>query len=162
MPSHPLQRGAFDGPSGRNLARILGIPIEELLRRVHPVNVFDEILGQDGNGARLRSEARHRGDELRRMLSEEGRVAVICGTTVARWMRLEDRWFEWKQSGGLRYAVIPHPSGLNRVNNDPVVRQAIRDLVLGAIERYEFEAAERQSADAFNASTERRVPEAMR
>lgn len=50
-----------------------------------------------------------------------GREVVICGYDAYRALEFPPppRPFLWKEVNGIRYCLLPHPSGLNRMYNDP-------------------------------------------
>lgn len=59
------------------------------------------------------------------------RVAVL-GVATLRALRLPrpTDWLEWGDGGGLRYTLMPHPSGRCREYNDPEFRARVGDAIL--------------------------------
>lgn len=69
-------------------------------------------------------EARARGETLWRTL--EGRTVVLLGRAVLAALWLQPRpMLLWSVSSGVRWCSVPHPSGLCRDYNDPLVRLAV-------------------------------------
>jgi hypothetical protein len=71
-----------------------------------------------------------------------GLNVVMLGTLVppALKLRYSGAWYEWTTTHtGMRYCVVPHPSGLNRIYNDVAYRQRtgglLVDLILDARRR---------------------------
>lgn len=68
------------------------------------------------------SVAKVMSSDLRASLS--GRRVVMLGTLVppALGFRHDGQWYNWREAD-LTYCVVPHPSGLSRVYNDPEYRK---------------------------------------
>jgi hypothetical protein len=66
-----------------------------------------------------------------------GSLVVVClGRRVADAVGVGDLdWFEWVGTGFGEAAVIPHPSGRNRLYNDPENRRSAGLVLRAAIER---------------------------
>jgi len=71
-----------------------------------------------------------------------GLNVVMLGTLVPPALKLcyGGAWYEWTTTHtGMRYCVVPHPSGLNRIYNDVTYRQRtgglLVDLILDARRR---------------------------
>ncbi len=109
--------------SGNRLREILGLTDEEYLKGTSRCNLC--------TGAWSAKSAR---EAAAHILAEEppGTCVVLCGAKVAKAfgvpygggyvVRCTDR--------GLRLLSIPHPSGLNRLWNDPEVAHAVRAAFL--------------------------------
>ena len=96
-----------------------------MARYVTWVNVLDTFPGKGGKGDTFpQPQARRRA--ARMPLTP---VTLVLGQQVAHAFRLAPIYFQWQDLRGRRVAVIPHPSGINRWDNDPVnVTQAQRFL----------------------------------
>lgn len=66
------------------------------------------------------------------LASIRSRTVVMCGTGVLRALGLSHTGFhlDMQQGVGFTYYTIPHPSGLTRDYNDPLVRARVGDLML--------------------------------
>ena len=135
--SDPLR--PFSGSSGARLERHLGIAAGTLGDCFELRNLIDRYPGRkegakgDGWDA---AAARDRARALRREL--EGRAFVLAGRKVAAAFGVaETPYFVWARFDGTKtsYAVIPHPSGVDRVWNSPATAARLRDLVLGIVGR---------------------------
>lgn len=115
-------RGAFDGRSGDWLARLAGLGRgrEELIEKLHCVNILDPDVMVDASGEPL---PRKLGIPLARRLLPflAGRAVIFAGLTAAKcFVGLTALpLFSWRRGrletgDELVYAVIPNPSGLNR------------------------------------------------
>lgn len=122
---------AFSGRSGERLIALSGLTYEEFWGRVDAVNLVIAWPGKAGP----------KGDKFPLMEARKAAVAymsglavvgpeyavfVLCGRAVARAFDLE--FLDWFKTYGIpRFAVIPHPSGVNHMWNDPrTTRQARR------------------------------------
>lgn len=58
--------------------------------------------------------------------SLEGRTVLVLGESVRRvlWLNPVPPLL-WNERGGVRWCLIPHPSGLNRWYNDPLNRLVV-------------------------------------
>lgn len=72
------------------------------------------------------------GERAGQLLKEfQGRDVVCCGNQVVKLLGLSKHsWTLWSKSQGLRYCVIPHPSGLTRNYNEPWFRSQVGELLL--------------------------------
>ncbi len=66
----------------------------------------------------------------------EGRRVILLGPAVAKAFKLERSAYEWckffdhpSENVSCLMAVIPHPSGLNRLYNDPEIQQRVSQLL---------------------------------
>lgn len=56
----------------------------------------------------------------------EGRTVLVCGQSVRRVLWLSDEPpLLWREYHGVRWCLVPHPSGLNRWYNDELCRLAV-------------------------------------
>lgn len=70
------------------------------------------------------TEAQEFGSKLWPTLT--GRTAVVFGQSARQSLWLPPAgWLSWQETGGVRWCVAPHPSGLTREYNDPVMRLAV-------------------------------------
>lgn len=148
-PSRTATGRAFDGPngSGARLSRLLGRP---LLDAVDAINLLDRWPGKKGKGdafpagtarrAALRLAPSLRNDVRR----GRGRAVIFVGRGVAAAFgestrcnatgRLYCLGWHWSEHG-FRYAILPHPSAVNRWWNDPKnvarARRFLRAAVAG-------------------------------
>lgn len=92
-------------------------------------NLFERYQGAQSNGAAFPMAA---AKELAKAKSSElwGRVVVMLGVRLPRAFGVEDAsFFEWRteldagEERALQWVMIPHPSGLNRILNDPTARE---------------------------------------
>jgi uracil-DNA glycosylase len=107
------------GASGRRLASLAGLDLDEFLNRFDRVSLLDHPTGKASTfDARA---ALDRADALREEL--DGRKAVLLGRLVARSFRLKDEDYEWfkpvQLPPNLEVAVMPHPSGVSTWWNSP-------------------------------------------
>ncbi len=114
---------SLTGSSGRNLAAVAGWPWHCYLRHTERINVFmDPVPRWPAKLARVRAQ------EL--MTELEGRTIVLCGARVAEAFGLADaQLFTWLHEDWANVAKIPHPSGSNRLWNDPAVRVQAREFL---------------------------------
>lgn len=121
-------RRPLDGPSGRRLERLAGLPPGALPARAEVVNLLRRWPGRSsGNGDAF--PAAEAGAAARRLLRRlRGRTVVLLGLGVARAFSARAEWFAWQRlPGGVLAAVAPHPSGVNHWWNDAGnVRRAAR------------------------------------
>lgn len=92
-------------------------------------NLFERYQGAQGDGAAFPTTAAR---ELAKAKSSDlwGRVVVMLGVRLPRAFGVEDaRFFEWRmeldagEERALQWVMIPHPSGLNRVLDEPTARE---------------------------------------
>jgi uracil-DNA glycosylase len=112
----------FDGQSGRRLER-LGVDLDG----VALYNVLDEWPGPAHKGSRFRvPDARPAAAALLERLSSHARV-VVAGHRAAAALGFRERYLVWAPGPtGALWAVLPHPSGVNRWWNDPENADAAR------------------------------------
>lgn len=113
---------AFDGASGRKLAELTGLSHDEFLERFETRNLLNGYPGRSDTGGdlftlALASEAATKATHD----WADGDVVVLAGRHVARAFGVYDLpYFQvahvW---GGVSLVVIPHPSSINRLWNDP-------------------------------------------
>lgn len=141
----------LSGAVGERLARWSGLEPEPggtrygqwywpLVEAFECRNLIERYPGPQGRGAAFPLDlAREAAREL--IPDMDGRRVVLLGSRLPRALYLEESPFEWRdvdvtESGfHMRYAVIPHPSGLNRVYNDPVNVERASATLREALER---------------------------
>lgn len=108
------------GVAGHNLWRmtneVCGVPRAQYMRTLHRINLC---VGEDYDPTAARDAA----EKLWPML--EGTRVILLGDAVRKscWLpKLE--LFNWYERDGVKWCQLPHPSGLNRLYNDPLVRLA--------------------------------------
>lgn len=136
-------RGAFRGPSGERLARILGVSIEALLGAVDARNLLDHYPGAhetatSGDAFPL-DEARAAAaamlpDLHNRRVLLAGRGVAVCFADGSPRLRHTLPMFEWAEhDAGFSACIIPHPSGTSRFWNDPTRRRAAAESLLSIL-----------------------------
>lgn len=122
-------RLALTGSSGKNLCRIMGWDWAQYLRRTERHNLFYDPQPKwrdfDAFVAAM-------------MLIPEvcGRRVplILLGRRVARAFSLDDlEEYDWQVVEGDTFMMLPHPSGRNRVWNDPAQRERARALIGGLL-----------------------------
>jgi uracil-DNA glycosylase len=121
----------FSGKCGKFLAELMSLTQEEMLAQHDFVNVFDRWPGKGINGDKFPfPEAELLAKRLLPQL--QGRTVVLLGANVAR--AFGAKGFAYFQCYELRdpsdptkvvsplIAVVPHPSGVNRLYNQPQKR----------------------------------------
>jgi hypothetical protein len=104
--------------SGGRLRRILGLGVEDYLTKFDRINLCSESWND--------SEAR----ELARKVRRPGRRLVLLGRRVARIFGLGGlEFFQRIEKDGVVFFLLPHPSGLCRVWNDPDSSVRARSLL---------------------------------
>jgi len=132
--SLPVGARALSGRSGRRLASLAGLTLDEFLAAADTVNVFDAFTGKAGKkgDAFPLAEARHRADVLRRANADRETV-VLLGSLVAAAFDLDEladapcSWYHGAGDSTQRVGFLPHPSGIDRWYNDAAnVKRAAR------------------------------------
>lgn len=101
----------------RMVHEVCGVSRAEWCRRTVRVNLLDSQIWDPLAAAR-------RGEELWRTL--EDRTVVVLGAATRAALRLNPTpVLSWSVSGGVRWCWVPHPSGLCREYNDPLVRTVV-------------------------------------
>lgn len=114
----------LEGRVGQRLARFAGISFEEYLERFDRVNLLDVRQDTKEKGFEFdRYTATINANNIMASLSNE-RVVVLLGKRVADAVGAVGPYF-WlhRLERGITLYVVPHPSGVNRLFNDPVVCQ---------------------------------------
>jgi uracil-DNA glycosylase len=113
---------ALMGSTGRNLCAIAGWDWDEYLRRTERVNLFvDPIVGKWSP-----ETARRAAHDLLPLF--RGRRVIVLGRKVAAAFGLDSAGnYSWMDFAGGRVMLVPHPSGRNRMWNDPLERAAAGD-----------------------------------
>lgn len=158
----------LDGPSGRRLAALAGVPFEELPARFELTNLLDRWPGRgSGPGAAFpRAEARAAAASM----EIEGRRVVLLGKRVASAFGVVGDLLDVVEHRGAEVLVLPHPSGASRWWNSPDGRAraeaALRSFVgdRPAPDRNRIEGAGKwrfdgEVADAFDEMLGRSVPD---
>lgn len=136
----PPGRPLVGGRTGEFLRSLTGLSLGRYLRRFQTMNVLDRYPGRSlaGKGDRFPLH-----DARLAAATKEpafaGRVVVFCGRNVVEAFNHTGPSFVWRACSrttpAYRYAMIPHPSPINRRWNDPNVvdeaRQFFRDLLEG-------------------------------
>jgi hypothetical protein len=131
------------GPTGRRLAGLMDIDHGEMLERFDRLNLLEEWPGRDGRGSAFPLLlAMSRALELRdgpwdAYLLLGKRVAAAFG------FRSDVRYLAWYGMDGKRFAVLPHPSGVNRWFNEPANRALARRFLRSVVRQSQPSAAPR-------------------
>lgn len=128
---------ALEGMAGRTLAKMMGVPDAVYLEHTTRRNLFET---PDEGRLWKPLEARSRAIRLAGDFRHGDRV-VLLGAKVARaFMFAEDHTrYEWISMHRLLTgetwwaALVPHPSGRNRMLNDPAERERMRKFLHEAI-----------------------------
>lgn len=120
-PAPRRNRAALDGPAGDRLARHAGMADrDELLGSFDAVNLLGRWPGCAGKGSAW-DAARARRAARRKPLRG---VCVLLGGRVAAAYGLDGLgWGWWLRTPRALVCVVPHPSGVNRLYNDPPMRE---------------------------------------
>jgi uracil-DNA glycosylase len=115
-PSEPLS-----GRSGRRLASLCGMTLEEFLRAFDRVNLLPEFPGKASKGDRFPMAA-GRSAAKAILAASQPRRCVLLGTGVWKSFGLppSPAPFLWLPAGPRLFSLCPHPSGVNRWWNDPL------------------------------------------
>lgn len=114
-PAEPLS-----GPSGRRLAALCELSLDDFLACFQRVNLMNRFPGKAGKGDAFRID-RARRAALRLSQSFGGRKVVLLGNHVARAFEvlpISPPGAFMPMWGGL-VTIFPHPSGISRWWNDP-------------------------------------------
>lgn len=138
---------AFEGPTGRRLARFCGFDtVEQLRERALLVNLWGRYPGRakwvQGDAFPPTDRAKRAAARRRAALAASGcEVLVCCGRIVATSFGVGDAPFlEWREVSlapgkVARTVVVPHPSGVSRWWQDPASRgraSALLTEIVGA------------------------------
>ncbi len=107
--------------SGGRLQRFLGLSMTQYLRLFDRANLC--------RGRWSLPAARSRAGEL---LAQDRPAYVLCGSKVCAAFGLPFSFFSVDRSRGFVAAILPHPSGLNRIWNEAASPQRARDTVIAA------------------------------
>ncbi len=121
-----LKGRPLEGGASRKFAGLAGVSEDEFWRLFRTRNVLPRFPGKNGKGDAFPiDEARRRAASMR---FRAGRV-ILLGQGVARAFGVRAPPLTWRRVGRREFAVVPHPSGVNRWWNDPKnVRRAKRFL----------------------------------
>lgn len=129
------------GPSGRRLSELMGIEHGEMLERFERTNLLADWPGRDGHGSAFPLLlAMSRALELREgpwdaFLLLGKRVAAAFG------FRADVRYLAWYEMADRRFAVLPHPSGVNRWFNEPANRAQARRFLRSVVRQSQAPAS---------------------
>jgi uracil-DNA glycosylase len=122
--------GAGDGPvlagrCGEKLAEFAGVgSYAELAARFDLRNLLDVRAEREGRGDFFPpSAALQAADVLRACLSKDDRVVLLGGRVARAFGVARYGFFRWYDLDSARAVTIPHPSGVNRLYNDEIVRE---------------------------------------
>lgn len=129
---------AFDGPSGRRLEKVMGIPEGALFEYFDTTNLLTRWPGkwQPGKSHREKGDAFRIGQAKRRasMIKKLAfRDVVIAGSktwAAFGFCGVLDQVYET----GTWYWRIPHPSAVNQAWNDPDIARRVRKLLWGLVQ----------------------------
>ncbi len=122
---------AFSGRSGLTLATLAGLTLDEFLDAFDRVNLLKRWPGRSG-GAKGHLFPMKAATAAARRLDVEGRHVVLAGRRVASAFGL--RRFDFLESvaldkGEASCVVVPHPSGIVRLYNEPAFRLRVGRLL---------------------------------
>ena len=116
----------LSGRSGRRLARILGLDLDDMLAQLHPVNLLSRFYGKSGKGdAFPPAEARRAAEQFDLGNAD---AVVLLGHGVAAAFGYRGEYLRWFELRGRRAIVVPHPSGVSRWYNDPANVERVQAL----------------------------------
>ena len=111
--------------SGDKLAKLCGLTPEEFFRFSVTLNLFEDFQGKNGKGDHFPMElAKQRAKAIVYRWWAHSKV-ILLGRGVAEAFGKKDaEILTWHHAGipFCEFAVVPHPSGINRWWNDPVHR----------------------------------------
>jgi uracil-DNA glycosylase len=127
-PARNCGKRAFDGRSGDRLAAYMGLDgRDELLARLECLNLLRRYPGSAGPKGDVFPRGKARGAARRLLRSLAGRQVLLAGKNVAEAFQIQDDYLVWgDHPEGFRFAVIPHPSGVNHWWNDEANRRRFR------------------------------------
>lgn len=121
----------FEGPPADKLAALAGVSRQVFLAAFERRNLLQAWPGHAGQGdAFPRQAARREAAALQRSF-RDGDVVVCAGRAVALCFGLAGTTapFHWHVVHGVMVAWIPHPSGRNRLWNDPAILAQARPFL---------------------------------
>ncbi len=117
-PSASMKRGdrpLIGGKSGFFLQQLCGMTLRQYVKTFETLNLLSEYPGKDGKGDRFPMKEARISAALY-ATGWSGRRVIFMGKNVARAFG-KDKMppMEWvSDERGFRYAIMPHPSGVNR------------------------------------------------
>lgn len=139
-PDQPLS-AAHPAWTGARLARIMGVTPEVYEDTFDRVNVLYDNTYNFSVNAMTRSRGRALIQQIR---SEQRSSVILLGKSVAQCLLMWEGSVTWKESApevrisfiaDCHVFIIPHPSGLNRQMNDPMVVQTVRELLTSFVRK---------------------------
>ena len=136
-PGNPLT-----GKTGLRLANYMDLHLEEFLTTFDRANLFDKYPGKNekgkGDAFPIQQATINSFKLLRDNPPDNYRAMILLGKNVAKAFNLKDPEFlKWATTPqGLRYVVLPHPSGLNRWWNEKSNQKAALKFLGEMYDRY--------------------------
>lgn len=133
-PASPLS-----GRSGRVIADLMGISLEEFLETFDRANLFNKFPGKNGKGDAFDARRAKRNAHLlaNNNRIDEYKAIIILGKNVAKALGYRsDEWLEWQKFSRPWVVVIPHPSGINHWWNDKRNRKVAKEFLTEIYETY--------------------------
>lgn len=111
-PLHPSTSG-----TGRNLLKLMGIPIDRYLTLFHRTNLLHQFPGKHLRDDKFPlKKARIAAEAMKPIIGD--RKLIFVGRNVALAFGYHGPFHEWRYWDSWDVAVVPHPSGRNRWYND--------------------------------------------
>lgn len=138
-------RFPLSGSPATRLLTFMGVDFREpawwtLIDHFEPMNVIERYAdAEPWSTPRARERwlgyLRDRFGEERLTLPSQGLVVVCLGRRAATAVGAPEEWGVWEAVDRMQVAALPHPSGLNRVYNEPEMRALAGRVLHEAIER---------------------------
>lgn len=112
--------------AGARLCELMGLPLSEYIFGIDRMNLLDFYPGKQGKGARFpMAAAKESVAALHEQRGLIGRNILLVGRRVAEAFEKKDvPNLTWQHQKAYNFAIIPHPSGINRWWNDAENRAA--------------------------------------
>lgn len=131
----------WDAASGRRLAALMGMSLEEFLGTFDRACLFDKFPGRlansSGDAFPIQEATINAFKLMRNNPFDNYKAIILMGKNVARafnWQNAE--FLEWDRTSRPFKVVFPHPSGLNRWWNDKRNRKAAKEFLTELYEAY--------------------------